>query len=150
MFYCYFTIDVESVDFARSQEAADIINAWCATATKNYIKNIVSAGLYAKTCISWDYPLTLLLFLIVTFVSFTDDVAHAVIMLINSIYFNGYWVEKFDKNQTVTDNFKLNSKEFRPTQFMTKNSNFYYGESEELDAKILRLPYKVNAILCMF
>lgn len=27
---------------------------------------------------------------------------------------------------------------------MTKTGNFYYGESIELDAKLLRLPYKVT------
>lgn len=37
--------DVESVDFARSQEAADIINSWCANATKNHIRDIVNPGL---------------------------------------------------------------------------------------------------------
>lgn len=39
---------MEPVDFARSQEAANVINAWCANATKNHIRDIVSAGLYAK------------------------------------------------------------------------------------------------------
>lgn len=67
-------------------------------------------------------------------------------MLINTIYFNGYWVEQFAKNETTAQNFWLNSKAFSPAQFMAKTGNFYYGESVELDAKFLRLPYKVKII----
>lgn len=44
----YFKTDVESVDFARAQEAANAINAWCANVTKNHIKDIVSTGMYAR------------------------------------------------------------------------------------------------------
>lgn len=44
-FHCNFK-DVEPVDFARTQETANIINAWCANATNNHIKNIVSPGLF--------------------------------------------------------------------------------------------------------
>lgn len=43
----FFFADVESVDFSRSQEAANIINTWCANATKNHIKNIVAPGLFS-------------------------------------------------------------------------------------------------------
>lgn len=110
----FYHSDVEAVDFARSQEAANAINAWCANATKNHIRDIVNS----------------------------DDIAHSVIMLINTIYFNGYWVEQFAKNQTTVQNFSLNSKATAPAYFMEKTGNFYYGESIELDAKILRLPYK--------
>lgn len=73
-----------------------------------------------------------------------DDVSRSVIMLINTIYFNGYWVEQFAKNQTNVQNFWLNSKATSSAHFMEKTGNFYYGESIELDAKILRLPYKVS------
>lgn len=91
-----------------------------------------------------DYPLILIA---ATFDLFLDDIANSVIMLINTIYFSGYWVERFAKNQTTTQDFSLNSKEFIPAQFMIKTSNFYYGESDELDAKFLRLPYKVNVCI---
>lgn len=38
-------IDVEAVDFGRAQEAAKIINTWCANVTKNHIADIVSPGM---------------------------------------------------------------------------------------------------------
>lgn len=65
-------------------------------------------------------------------------------MLINTIYFNGFWNEPFAENETVTENFWTNPKSSFPAQFMTKTGNFYYAESLELDAKLLRLPYKVK------
>lgn len=65
-------------------------------------------------------------------------------MLINTIYFNGYWIEQFAKNQTNTRNFWLNAKASSPAEFMSKTADFYYGESDELNAKFLRLPYKVK------
>lgn len=85
-----------------------------------------------------------LIVFIFDFNSNIDDIAHSVIMLINTIYFNGYWVEQFAKNQTTIQNFWVNSKATSQAQFMEKTGNFYYGESVELDAKILRLPYRVN------
>lgn len=40
--------DVETLDFSNVQEATNVINAWCANATKNHITDIISAGLYAQ------------------------------------------------------------------------------------------------------
>lgn len=37
--------EVESVDFSRSQEAANLINTWCANTTKNHINDIVTPGM---------------------------------------------------------------------------------------------------------
>lgn len=36
--------DVVALDFSRAQESANLINAWCAEATKNHIQNIVTPG----------------------------------------------------------------------------------------------------------
>lgn len=74
-----------------------------------------------------------------------DDVERSVMMLINTIYFNGYWIEPFAENDTSTQIFWLHSQSISPTQFMTITGNFYYAESIALNAKILRLPYRVNS-----
>lgn len=132
---------MESVDFARSQEAANIINAWCANVTKNHIKDVVSPGLYYCSFLTFCEELSIDLFVIYDW-EYIDDVAHAVIMLINTVYFNGIWSEPFVENDADAQIFWLNSK--------TKTGNFYYGESIELDAKMLRLPYKVNlGVFCL-
>lgn len=92
----------------------------------------------------WEIPNKLISFVVVlNLLWFLDDVANSVILLINTIYFNGYWIEQFAKNETTVQKFWLNRKTSSNAQFMTKTGNFYYGESVELDAKFLRLPYKV-------
>lgn len=76
-----------------------------------------------------------------------DDAANSVILLANLIYFNGLWTESFDEKQTTPQQFWVDSKANLMTPFMTKISNLYYGESDELDAKFLRLPYNVNTAI---
>jgi len=106
--------DVESVDFSKPEETAAIINEWCSNSTKNHITNIVNP----------------------------DDISHAVILLLNTIYFNGYWVQPFPENQTANLPFYTDAKTAITAPFMQLTGDFYYMESDELDARILRLPYK--------
>lgn len=74
---------------------------------------------------------------------FSDDVARSVILLINTIYFNGYWSKPFAENDTTVREFSVSSKASVSVPFMTKTDDFFYSESSELEAKLLRLPYKV-------
>lgn len=77
-------------------------------------------------------------------INHTDDVARSVILLINTIYFNGYWSNPFAENDTALQNFFVSSKSSSSVSFMKKTDEFYYSESTELEAKVLRLPYKVS------
>lgn len=115
MFMICFSAEVETVDFS-SKTTANQINDWCSQVTKNHIKNIVSPA----------------------------DIEQSVIILINAIFFNGYWKKPFLQNETAPQPFYLNSKTPVSVQFMRQSENFYYLESDELNAKILRLPYKVS------
>lgn len=107
--------DVESVDFS-SKATAGQINSWCSEVTKNHINDIVSES----------------------------DIERAVMLLINAIFFNGYWKKPFPQNETGSQAFFLDSKSPVNVPFMKQSENFYYLESDELNAKILRLPYKVS------
>lgn len=82
----------------------------------------------------------------VTNCCFSDDVARSVILLINTIYFNGYWSKPFAENDTTVREFSVSSKASISVPFMTKTDDFFYSESSELEAKLLRLPYKVWAL----
>lgn len=113
----FFATDVESVDFGKPAETAALINAWCANATKNHIMNIVTG----------------------------DDVAHSVILLLNTIYFNGHWRRPFPENQTVPMDFNRGQNQISKVPFMVDTADYHYFESTELDSKILRLPYKVSS-----
>jgi len=40
----YYKSDIQSVDFSKSQEAANTINTWCKEQTNDRIKNIINEG----------------------------------------------------------------------------------------------------------
>lgn len=73
-----------------------------------------------------------------------DDVNEAVVLLINTIYFSGYWAKPFDEKDTAPQNFFLTSKTQVTVPFMKRTDDFYYTFSEDLNAQILRIPYKVR------
>lgn len=106
--------DIQVVDF--DSKAASDINNWCSEITKTNIKNVISPG---------DY----------------DD---ALVLLISAIYFNGLWEYPFPPHDTFPQKFFLNCNDSISVFFMKQSGQFYYLESDELDAKILRLPYKVS------
>lgn len=66
------------------------------------------------------------------------------ILLINTIFFNGYWSKPFAENATAIQKFYLGSKAELPVPFMHRTDDYYYSESTELNAKVLRLPYRVS------
>lgn len=72
---------------------------------------------------------------------------NALILLISAVYFNGLWESPFSPSETVEHKFNLNNKKSVSVPFMKQTGQFEYMESDELDAKILRLPYKVSGIL---
>lgn len=72
------------------------------------------------------------------------DVERAVILLLNAIYFNGYWRRPFLENQTVPLQFKTDLRNKVTADFMDLSADFFYMEDRNLDAKIIRLPYKVS------
>lgn len=109
----YFT-RVEQIEFSNANDAAKMINDWCANITENHIKELVKK----------------------------DDVQESVIIMLNALYFNGYWRRPFPKNETVQLPFYVSPTSQVRTSFMTVTDTFYYMESQPLDAKLLRLPYK--------
>lgn len=64
-------------------------------------------------------------------------------ILANAIYFKGTWRHKFPKNKTANGGFYVSPSKIVDVPFMTTTGQFDFHESTDLDAKILRLPYKV-------
>lgn len=112
----YYFTKVEKLDFDKSAESAKIINDWCANITQNHIKELVK----------------------------TDDIEEAVMIMLNALYFNGYWRRPFPVNETVQAPFYVTPSSQVKTSFMCVTDTFYYMESQPLNAKILRIPYKVS------
>lgn len=103
---------VESLDFDDGVAAAEKINTWIARVTEGRLQQLVA----------------------------DESVTNSVMLLVNAIYFNGKWRRQFtethmgDFHRTATDQLKVS--------YMELTDNFYYHQSNELKAKIIRLPYR--------
>lgn len=112
----YYFTNVEKLDFNKAAESAKIINDWCANITQNHIKDLVKS----------------------------DDIEDSVMIMLNALYFNGYWRRPFPINETVDLPFYVTPTTHIKTSFMSVTDTYYYMESQPLNAKILRMPYKVT------
>ncbi|MDR2423454.1 MAG: serpin family protein [Prevotellaceae bacterium] len=92
--------EVSTLDFSRP-EALTRINGWCATNTKDKIKEIIDG-----------IP------------------GNAMMYLINAIYFKGIWASKFNKNNTRTDDFHLDNGTAKRVEMMHQTQDFNYTEDE--------------------
>jgi serpin B len=68
------------------------------------------------------------------------------LVLVNAVYFKGLWQNQFSAAYTVPDEFHLSSRESKKVPMMHKIDDFGYLTSEELDADVLEMPYKVGLI----
>lgn len=114
-----FNSDAQDLDFAQNQESAGIINAWVEDKTNNKIKDLIAAD-------SLD--------------------ADTRMVLVNAIYFKGFWTYQFDPKQTYKSSFYLNDVDTVEVDFMRVKKHFKYGFLEKLDATALELPYKDSDI----
>lgn len=66
-------------------------------------------------------------------------------VLINAIYFNGNWLNKFNKQKTQNREFYIakDKKKLVPTMF--NKSNYNYGKIPTLHAKFIEIPYMVRS-----
>ena len=100
---------VESMDFS-SPKSATRINDWCKKQTKGMIPSII------------------------------DQVDPAAVSyLLNAIYFNGTWQEKFDAKNTHLENFSGYTRDIKKVNMMHLNKKFAYTENDMLQA--VELPY---------
>ena len=95
---------VESLDFSSSK-SADKINGWCKEQTHGMIPQII------------------------------DRVEpSAVSYLMNAIYFNGTWANKFDAKETKLENFRGYTRDIQKVDMMHQVEKFYYGEMDGFKA----------------
>ncbi len=101
--------EVESLDFA-SKDAVKHINAWCNRQTEGMIPQMVQ-----------------------------EMEANAVAYLMNAIYFNGTWTEKFDKKNTKEERFQGYTRDIKLVKMMHQEEEFMYMDNETYSA--VKLPY---------
>jgi serpin B len=66
------------------------------------------------------------------------------LVLVNAVYFKGLWEKQFSASNTRDEMFHLNSKETKEVPMMHKKDKFGYLQSQELDADILQMKYRVS------
>ena len=104
---------VESLDFTNP-ESTKRINGWCSEHTNNMIPTII------------------------------DQVEpSAVAYILNAIYFNGTWTDKFDMNNTKKEQFNGYTRDIMYVDMMHRNAKYYYTSNDVYSA--VTLPYGSGA-----
>lgn len=109
-----FNSDAKNIDFSKNAEAAKEINTWVEDQTNHRIKDLVAAD--------------------------SLDAATAAV-LVNAMYFKGKWKTPFKAEQTTDRDFHVSKDRVVQKPTMHVVADFKYGESKELDAKLLEMPY---------
>ncbi|XP_069349259.1 leukocyte elastase inhibitor isoform X1 [Eulemur rufifrons] len=108
--------ELASVDFQHaSEDARKTINQWVEGQTEGKIPELLAAGV-------------------------VDNMTKLV--LVNAIYFKGNWQEKFMKEATEDAPFRLNKKDTKTVKMMYQKKKFPYGYIEDLQCRVLELPYQ--------
>ncbi|CAB3243946.1 unnamed protein product [Arctia plantaginis] len=110
-----FNSEVQNINFENSKEAADEINTWVEENTNKRIKELVD-------------PSTL-----------SADTAA---VLVNAIYFKGNWQTPFKEYGTHDRDFFVTKDQNIKIPMMHQTDSFKFGDSDELDAKLLEMPYE--------
>ncbi|NP_001099089.1 serpin peptidase inhibitor, clade B like [Bos taurus] len=110
----YYLASVESADFiSAAEESQKMINSWVESQTNGRIKNL--------------FP--------------QNSLNSSVLVLVNAVYFKGQWQEEFKKENTVEEKFWLNKDTSKPVQMMKQTNHFKFVSLEDVQAKILEIPY---------
>ena len=107
---CYHA-EPETRNFADGK-TLDVINQWASDHTEKMIEKVLDKDSFDPSAISY---------------------------LLNAIYFKGAWTEKFDKENTRDEAFKMETGEEKQLPIMHQEQEFYYAEDD--DCQVLRLPY---------
>ena len=111
----YYDADIHVLDFVeKRQNATDVINEWVSTQTQDRIRNLFHADAIDS---------------------------NVILLLINAIFFKGWWRFDFDPKDTRSGQFRINDNDMQEMEFMYQSERMYYWKSHELDARILELPY---------
>jgi serpin B len=114
-----FASEAQSLDFSQNTQSAATINGWVEANTNNKIKDLISAD------------------------SLDSDTR---MVLVNAIYFKGFWTYQFDPKNTFKAPFYLNDQDTVDVDYMKVKKHFKYGALPELDATAIELPYKDSDI----
>ncbi|XP_052056287.1 serpin B4-like isoform X2 [Apodemus sylvaticus] len=116
----YYQANVESLDFLNAaEESQKKINSWVESHTNGQIKDLFPSGSLSSSTI---------------------------LVLVNAVYFKGQWNQKFDEKHTTEEKFWLNKNTSKPVQMMKQRNEFNFIFLEDVQAKIVEIPYKGNEL----
>ncbi|VVC24384.1 Serpin domain,Serpin, conserved site [Cinara cedri] len=113
----WYNSSYKEVDFNQSEDAVNSINEWAKNITHGHIQNLITEA---------------------------ETKENTLLILLNAIYFKGYWTTPFNINLTKVDKFYLNSKTTVDVPLMTVIDKFEISKIDSLDSRIITLPYKGN------
>lgn len=111
----FYQTDIVSTNMSDVHNVAGEVNAWVNNITHGYIPKMIEDE---------------------------KSIKDSVMLMMNALFFRGSWSRKyFLPENTKPGNFYTATNESVEVPFMHCLGRFYYSESSELDAKILRIPY---------
>uniref|UniRef100_A0A8C3WCH6 Serpin B13 n=1 Tax=Catagonus wagneri TaxID=51154 RepID=A0A8C3WCH6_9CETA len=114
----YYHASLEPVDFVNAaDESRKKINSWVESQTNEKIKDLFPDGSLSSS---------------------------TKLVVLNVVYFKGQWDREFKKENTKEEEFWLNKSTSRSVLMMTQRQLFSFTVLEDLQAKILGIPYKNN------
>ncbi|XP_028631488.1 serpin B13 isoform X2 [Grammomys surdaster] len=114
----YYHASLEPVDFvSAADESRKKINYWVQSQTNEKVKDLFPEGSLNSS---------------------------TKLVLINTVYFKGLWDREFKKENTKKEDFWLNKNISKPVQMMAQCGSFSFNLLEDLQAKIVGIPYKNN------
>ncbi|KAM9054652.1 LOW QUALITY PROTEIN: serpin B3-like [Megaptera novaeangliae] len=119
----FYLASVESADFDNAaEESRKMINSWVESQTNEKIKD-----LFPKDSLG----------------------SVTVLVLVNAVYFKGQWCQKFKKENTGEEKFCLNKDTSKSVQMMKQTDDFNFTSLEDMQVKILEIPYKGQELSMM-
>ncbi|VVC44583.1 Serpin domain,Serpin, conserved site [Cinara cedri] len=113
----WYNASYEEVDFNKPIDAVNVINQWAENITHGRIQHLITEA---------------------------ETKENTVLLLLNAVYFKGYWANPFNANLTKKGSFNLNSKTVVEVPLMTIFDSFQLSTIESLNARIISLPYEGN------
>ncbi|CAH0699095.1 unnamed protein product [Spodoptera exigua] len=110
-----FNAGIEKIDFNTGAAAVEVINKWVESQTNEKIKDLLSSD------------------------SVDSDTR---LVLINALYFKGTWQKQFDPQNTMNQPFHITADSSVEVPMMYREDDYLYGESSELQAQLLEMPYQ--------
>ncbi|XP_050443090.1 uncharacterized protein LOC126847092 [Adelges cooleyi] len=113
----WYNSSFETVDFSKPADAVSAINGWAENVTHGRIQQLITEA---------------------------DTKVNTALILLNAIYFKGYWTNPFNKDLTKNGLFNLNSKTTVEIPLMTTYNHFQISSIPTLSARMICLPYAGN------